>query len=76
MVRGQAAWGRLGAASMTVERRNTSADQHNNIVQAVAERNADLAERYMRDQSKTVQSNLLRITNDLNPDTLAQRTNA
>lgn len=64
-VRGQAAWGHLGAAALTEERGNVYADQHMRIVEAVAARDGDGAEQLMREHLMTVRANLLRTAEDL-----------
>lgn len=64
MVRGEPAWGNLGAAALTKERGDTYSDQHIRIVQAVAERDGDLAKQCMREHLRTVRSNLLRTAGD------------
>jgi DNA-binding FadR family transcriptional regulator len=65
MVRGQTAWGRLGEAALTPERWKNYTGQHMAIVEAVADRDADLAERRMRHHLNTVRANLLSVAEGL-----------
>jgi DNA-binding FadR family transcriptional regulator len=58
-VRGQTAWGRLGEAALTSDRWRTYTQQHRAIVEAVSERNGELAERRMREHLQSVRANLL-----------------
>lgn len=76
MVRGQPAWGRLGAAALTEGRRSVYASQHKQIVEAVSKRDGDEAERMMREHLKTVRAHLLRAAEDLDASLPADQVTA
>ncbi len=58
-IRRQDGWGRLRQTSQTPERLYLYREQHRNVVQAIANRDADLAETMMRRHIEAVRNNLL-----------------